>query len=160
MRSLLPKRFNPKMLERILLLLVLDLLVINGSAFLALFVRFEFSLEPLKGSTFLEPLLLWMLPNTLITMVIFALLRLYTSLWAFAGADELERILFACVASAVVQMVAMLLGLHLPRSYPVLYGLFLMIMTTFTRFAYRFVRSSRVTAGQDSGIRTLSLIHI
>ena len=155
MRSLLPKRFNPKMLERILLLLVLDLLVINGSAFLALFVRFEFSLEPLKDSSFLEPLLLWMLPNTLITMVIFALLRLYTSLWAFAGADELERILFACVASAVVQMVAMLLGLHLPRSYPVLYGLFLMIMTTFTRFAYRFVRSSRVPAGQDSGIRTM-----
>lgn len=149
------KKFNLKIVERILLLLLVDIAVIHAASFLALFVRFEFSPGGLANSGFLSNLHLWILPNTVATVVIFALLRLYTSLWAFAGVDELERVFFAALLSGILQIAAMLAGLRMPRSYPVLYGMFLLLMTMGTRFAYRLVRGLRTGNKTNNGIPTM-----
>lgn len=141
MISTIRHKLEPKRSLRVALLVLLDVLVVNLAAFLALYIRFEFSMTALHETEFIDNLLRWALPNTAITLCIFALARLYGSLWAFAGVDELERIVLVTICSMILQVVALLCGLHLPRSFPVLYGLFLGAMTTAVRFSYRFARS-------------------
>lgn len=137
------------------LLVLLDVFVVNLAAFLALYIRFEFSMTALHETAFIDNLLRWVLPNTAITLCIFALAGLYGSLWAFAGMDELERIVMVTMSGMILQVVALLCGLHLPRSFPVLYGLLLGVMTTAVRFSYRFARSMKNNVQMTSRRRTM-----
>lgn len=141
MPSLKRKKEPNLLLRRIILLVVLDILVVNLSAFLALFIRHEFDWAAMEASGFLRDLAMFAVPNTLITLVLFVLFRLYNSLWAFAGADEMYHIFVATVLSMVIQYILILPGIvSLPRSFPVLYGMLLFLFTVIIRFSYRFVR--------------------
>ena len=87
MSSVKEKRINRLLLPRIILLVVMDVLVVNAAAFLAMFIRYEFDYEVLRVSGFLLELLDWVWLNILVTLATFLLFRLYSSLWGFAGAD-------------------------------------------------------------------------
>ena len=144
MPPLKTKKSHNLLLPRIILLVVLDILVINSSAFFALFIRHEFDYANLVASGFLNTLAQIAIPNTLLTLALFAIFRLYTSLWGFAGADELICIFMAAAISMVIQCVFILTGyIALPRTFPVLYSLLLCIFTVVIRFSYRFVRRAR-----------------
>lgn len=141
MPSLKKKKEPNLLLPRIAFLIVLDILVVNISAFLALYIRHEFDFAAMVSSGFLSDLATLAIPNTLMTLVLFVLFRLYTSLWGFAGADELAHIFAVTVLSMVIQSLFILPGIvHLPRSFPVLYGMLLCLFTVIGRFSYRFVR--------------------
>ena len=77
---------------RIFLLLLLDILLINLSSFLALFTRMELDLTALLESGFLDSIYRYALMDTVCTILIFWFFRLYNSLWAYAGTNELTRI--------------------------------------------------------------------
>lgn len=131
-------RFNLVRLRRVLLLLVIDIIIINAAAFFALFMRFELDLGLMEESGFFKSVMAYMPVNTLATILIFALLKLYGSLWDYAGVDETLRIIAAAVLSAVQQAAGMrLLSLAVPRSFPILYGLLLGLAAEAVRFAYR-----------------------
>ena len=156
MLSLKKKRSPNLLLVRVLFLIALDILVINLSAFLALYIRHEFDYGAMKASGFLDTLALFAIPNTIITLGLFWLLNLYSSLWGFAGADELIHIFVAAVLAAAVQAVVILPGLvNLPRSFPVLYAMLLCVSTMVVRFAYRFVRRLRARAGTGGREKTM-----
>lgn len=70
---------------RIFLLLLLDILLINLSSFLALFTRMELDLTALLESGFLDSIYRYALMDTVCTILIFWFFRLYNSLWAYAG---------------------------------------------------------------------------
>ena len=141
MPSLKKKKEPNLLLPRIAFLIVLDILVVNISAFLALYIRHEFDFAAMVSTGFLSDLATLAIPNTLMTLVLFVLFRLYTSLWGFAGADELAHIFAVTVLSMVIQSLFILPGIvHLPRSFPVLYGMLLCLFTVIGRFSYRFVR--------------------
>ena len=110
MPPLKTKKSHNLLLPRIILLVVLDILVINSSAFFALFIRHEFDYANLVASGFLNTLAQIAIPNTLLTLALFAIFRLYTSLWGFAGADELICIFMAAAISMVIQCVFILTG--------------------------------------------------
>ena len=157
MSSLEKKRANLVLLPRLISLVVLDVLVINVAAFLALFIRHEFDWLALQISGFLPILRQWALVNTVLTVAVFIGFRLYTSLWGFAGADEMLHIFFAALAVMAVQSALVFLQVcPLPRSFPVLYGMLLFVATTVVRFSYRFLR--RVRLRSVSGRRRTMLI--
>ena len=146
------------MLWRIALLVLVDAVLINASAFLTLLMRLEFSFSNLAESGFLASYQRYALANTLMVLTVFWSFRLYNSLWAFAGADEMIRIFMAVVVVAGLQLTLILcLHLYLPISFPVINGLLLLLVVSGTRFSYRFVRSVRWSFQKPYRRRTLMI---
>lgn len=81
--------------RRVVLLILLDLLAVNFSALAALLLRFEFSIHDLAESGFAQIYLKTAPLYSVLSILLFALLHLYRSLWAYASIDELRYILFA-----------------------------------------------------------------
>ena len=71
-----------------LFLILLDILFINISSFLALWVRFNMHIEEIPPEYYTS-VLNSVIPNTIFTLIIFAICRLYTSLWRYASIKEL-----------------------------------------------------------------------
>ena len=146
------------MLWRIALLVLVDAVLINASAFLTLLMRLEFSFSNLAESGFLASYQRYALANTLMVLTVFWSFRLYNSLWAFAGADEMIRIFMAVVVVAGLQLTLILcLHLYLPISFPVINGLLLLLVVSGTRFSYRFARSVRWSFQKPYRRRTLMI---
>lgn len=131
------------------LLVVWDAVCINLCSFAALFIRYELNWGRFIRSgitddypngyvTTLQELIII---NTIVTLIIFTLFRLYNSLWRYASLGEVLNIAIACGLSAVVHFLTVF-GTYrrLPRSYFVIYLLLLFIMTLVVRFSYRIVR--------------------
>ena len=125
-------------------------------AFAALLLRFELSPALAAESGFLDSVSSYMLLNTVLTVFIFAVFRLYNSLWEFAGLHELVRIGFASLCSAAEVWLGMLLmGLEVPRSYPFIYLLVIFVAASFPRFVYRMLRSQRAASNRGARKRTM-----
>ena len=158
MPNLTPRKSPNLLLPRILLLVFLDILVINLSAFLSLIIRYEFDYVSMvnDGGQFLNTLLKVAVPNTLLTLALFWLFQLYNSLWGFAGADELIHIFAAAILVSLIQALLILPGVvTLPRSFPFLYGMILSVSTILVRFSYRFIRRMRAHMSKQGRQRTL-----
>ena len=141
---------------RVACLVLADLILINLSAFLALYIRFEFDLSLLRATEFLHDMLVYAGINSVCTIAIFYCLKLYNSLWEFASVPELLRIAVGCVLSAVLDMVGMfMLQLTMPRSFPVMYTLILLLLCGALRFAYRSVRRARAGLRSRGEKRTM-----
>lgn len=131
---------DTQLLIRRLFLVVLDILMINTASFMALWIRFDFSIGNIEPR-YISELLEYLPINTIITLAIFWLFRLYHSLWKFASVDELMNIIFATTASEVVQYIGMkLIHIEIPRSYFPLHLIFMAGLVICSRFAYRFLR--------------------
>ena len=127
---------------RVIFLALVDLVVIQFSAFMALLARFDFSYTLLRESMFLDALLRYAPWFTMLTVLIFIPFKLYSSLWEFASVDELLHILLAAMAVAVLQFAAIVLNLvDLPLSFPMLNAMVLAVLTVLFRFSYRMARS-------------------
>ena len=131
---------DTQLLIRRLFLVVLDILIINITSFMALWTRFDFSIGSIEPR-YISELLEYLPINTIITLGIFWLFRLYHSLWKFASVDELMNIIFATTVSEVVQYIGMkLMHIEIPRSYFPLHLIFMSGLVICSRFAYRFLR--------------------
>lgn len=135
---------NAKILIRRGALVCYDVAAVALSSYLALLLRFD--LHPnLIPISYLEVLWQTVWLSMLATVAVFAVFRLYNSLWTYAGTTEMVHMICACVVDAVVNMCVMLLNHReqlypLPRSFYLLYGVFLIGFTMCGRFGYRAVR--------------------
>ncbi len=132
---------DKKLFIRRLFLIILDAILINIASFSALFIRFDFRLGQIP-TNYAEAVLSYTIVNTVTTIIIFSLFRLYNSLWKYAGIDELVNIIFACTFSGMLQVIGMhfILLIHVPRSYYPLSTLFMMGLISISRFCYRYAR--------------------
>ncbi|MCL2060833.1 MAG: polysaccharide biosynthesis protein, partial [Oscillospiraceae bacterium] len=79
--------------------------------------------------------------NTVITIALFVLFKLYGSIWLFAGSAELLNILCACALSGALAIIGFtVLRWDMPRSFYVLYFGFLLAGATGIRVYYRLRR--------------------
>lgn len=148
--------FNAQKALRVACLVLADLILINLSAFLALYVRFEFDFRQLYATTFLRDMLIYTGINSACTILIFHILKLYNSLWEFASVSELVRITLGCFFSAVFYMVGMfMLHLTVPRSFPAIYMLILCLLCGALRLSYRCVRRTRAGLRSEGEKRTM-----
>lgn len=146
------EQFNRAKFIRVVCLVIADALLINAAAFLALFVRFEFDFEQLRQSGYLNGLVTYSWLNTLGSLLIFYLMKLYDSLWEFASTAELVRVFVASVISAGVCVVGMMmLKISMPRSFVLLYAGALTALCSALRLLYRELRRARMRS--DGGIR-------
>lgn len=129
-----------------LALVVFDVLAINLSYLFALWFRFDCraSMIPMH---YLDGWLRSAPAFTIVTIILFAVMRLYSSLWQFAGSNELVRAVLACVLSTAAHVVISRIALisapliwRMPVSYFAIGG----VLETFTvvgiRFSYRLFR--------------------
>lgn len=134
---------NTNKIMRIALLVFYDICMICLSEFLALWTRFEFSISQMDMQYAVTAYhYTWI--NIVVTLVIFAFLRLYSSLWKYASVHEMLNVVIACVTAACAQSMGMhLLLWTMPRAYYILYLFFLLTLVSASRFAYRGVRVVR-----------------
>jgi FlaA1/EpsC-like NDP-sugar epimerase len=135
------KIIDKKLAVRRLFLLLCDIVVIVVSNGMGLLLRYD--LDPWKIETrFIESVWKYLPINVVITLIIFYLLRLYHSLWRYAGVIEMQNVFSACTISAILQFFGLrILDYPVPRSYYFLYFGVLLMFTLGVRFSYRFIRS-------------------
>ena len=130
---------NKKLIFRIILLVLMDMLIITAAGPLAIYVRYNLFFEP-QASEFIENIFQYLPVNLILTVIVFAAFRLYQGIWKYASASDLVNIILACLVSAVTQTVGMtLMGLRFPRSYPFMYFAVLTAGISIFRFTYRII---------------------
>ena len=126
---------------RIGALMIEDIILINLASFLALWVRLDFSVDEIIAQGYHDIARGFALASTLMIISLLAVMKLYTSLWMFASVEELMRIVCMGIVVALVEMMAIFADvLLLPRSFPLLHGMFLIALIAISRFAYRALR--------------------
>ena len=127
-------------INRILALILLDIMSIVVASFAALYIRFDFSFEGIPQEYLIkfENIIVY---NIILTLLFFALWKLYKSVWRYASATELLNIVFATTCASIAQMILChILNQKMPRSYYVIYWFLLFGLTTVIRFSYRILR--------------------
>ena len=130
-------------------LLLFDIVAINASYFLALFLRFDlhYSLIPV---IYLNALVKFAPAYTIFTIIVFYLFKLYNSLWRFASISELNRILVASLIVTVFQIVGMTFFVQrMPISYYIFGAVIQFVLVVGVRFSYRYVTMERVRREQE-----------
>lgn len=121
-------------------LVLLDILFINASSFLALWLRFNMRIKDIE-SVYIVSVQDAVIANTLVTVLAFALVKLYTSLWRFASIKELVYVIEGCAVSVLFNVFFYFFTYKpIYRSYFFLYGASLFLLTCISRFSYRLIR--------------------
>ena len=155
---------NQQIIKRALIILY-DLVVVWAAGVLALLLRFDLSFSKIPEN-FIENMQSMILINMVVTVIIFTLNHLYTSLWAYAGMVEMQRIILAAIETTVVEMIIALIksknnsGYFLPRTYHILYFFILLILTAGIRFLYRTVRMQITSRVNPSDIQVSKVMLI
>jgi len=106
------KRLKPQNL----LLIILDLILLAAVDGVSLFVRFEFSINQIPKE-YLNMALDYLPLRAIITILVFALLRMYRHIWNNISVYDVGQMVLAVLAAYVVSMlVSMYLGYDMPRS--------------------------------------------
>ncbi|MCR5595089.1 MAG: polysaccharide biosynthesis protein [Lachnospiraceae bacterium] len=138
------KPFNFKILYRRTALVIYDIISIIASAYLALLIRYEFSFGIIPHQ-FRNPIEKFLPINIVVTLLLFYIFRLYSSLWAYAGEAELQSIVISSVLSGVANLIGLQFfkegSLAVPKSYYFLYVFVLIAFMFVSRFSYRFLRN-------------------
>lgn len=127
-------------INRIIALLLLDVMSVVVASFAALYIRFDFSFKRIPPEYMLR--FEQIIPiNLLITLLFFVLWKLYKSVWRYASATELLNIVFATTCAAAGQLIASYaINCKMPRSYYAIYWFLLFGFTCAIRFSYRILR--------------------
>ena len=137
------RNLDRQSLFRAIFLIIYDLAAIELASFLALFIRFDFTMNETMMQYFdfyheQRPLIM------ILTIIIFTACHLYTSIWSYASIREMLSILLASIIYTM--MIATIFTFHkaaligMPRSFYLLSGGFLFILVFFARFLYRAAR--------------------
>ncbi len=125
--------------NRIILLIIIDIFIIQMASFVGLFLRFDFSIESIPDR-YINWAANYTLFNTVLTIIIFVLCKLYRSVWHFASTTELLNIIVACTLSTTCMLIGTkIMDYDMPRSYYVIYYFSVIIMVACVRFFYQII---------------------
>lgn len=126
-----------------LYLLIYDIVTINFSYFIGLWLRFDLQYSKIP-SEYLMAFVRFAPFYTTFTIIVFYMMHMYNSLWRFASFNELTSIIIATVVTGTTHVVGITLFV---RRMPIAYYVFgicaQFIFTTSIRFGYRFVNLER-----------------
>lgn len=148
-------------INRIIALILLDIMSIVVASFAALYVRFDFSFAGIPAEYLMK--FERIIPfNILLTLLFFALWKLYKSVWRYASATELLNIVFATTCAAIAQIILCnVMNQKMPRSYYMIYWFLLFGMCCVLRFSYRILRlinSKRIDRAEKEKRNNVMLI--
>lgn len=126
-----------------LYLLIYDIVTINLSYFIGLWLRFDLQYSKIS-SEYLMAFIKFAPFYTAFSIIVFYMMHMYNSLWRFASFNELTSIMMATVVTGTAHVVGITLFV---RRMPIAYYVFgicaQFIFTTGIRFGYRFVNLER-----------------
>lgn len=135
---------------KICIFVAADIVVTLMVSVLSLLLRFDFSFSMIP-SEYMAAMQRFLIPNIIIVLVVFWCLRLYSSVWSFAGENEIGRIVLASVLVDIILIVGhVIIMARLPRSYYLIYPILLCVFTIIVRFAYRWLRRLKNMGQRDA----------
>lgn len=135
------KRKDYVWMRKALVLLFFDVISIMASYMAALLLRFDLIFSNIPRGYLTG--YIWSMPYwVIISIVVFYGMRLYHSIWMFAGIDEAKRIVQSYMILLVFYGVGIFaMDLRMPRSYFLVGYVFSIMCTVGLRFGYRLLRS-------------------
>lgn len=144
-----------------LLLLIYDAVVVNFSYFLALWLRFDCEINTLLTTApeYIEAWCKFIPINTVFSLVVFSVFKLYRSIWTFASYREFFNVVYSSMATFVFHTaVITILFNRMPITYYFFGALIQFIFILLVRFSYRFIlleRSRRAVARSKKSSRVM-----
>lgn len=125
-----------------LALVLFDIVAVNAAYFLALVIRFYVNSEFNEWTLKYIPAFFQFAPwYTVCCIVIFVLFRFYDNSWKYAGINDMNRILGACLVTTVVQVAGtMLFVIRMPVTYYCIGAVLQFALITGSRFSYRILQ--------------------
>lgn len=121
--------------KKTIILLILDILIINMAYFIALFFRFDGSIINIPEQ-YLNAYKNYAIINTILTIVVYSIFRLYKMILEYASYKELVQITQAVIISFILHIIGIsLLFERMPVSYFVFGFLIQYVLTVSLRFA-------------------------
>ena len=148
-------------ISKVLLIVAIDILATMLSFFFGLWMRFDFvfaDINPMYLDGYADNIWIW----CAITVVVFFIFQLYSSIWAFVSTSEVFRIFGAYVTLGIIGVAVFhFYGVALPRG-SCLIGLVLSLCCTVAiRFSYRLMRTAQMKFSRmthASGLRNIMII--
>ena len=132
------KIFNKKNI-RVLCFIALDILTITISSIIALKLRFDLGQIP---ETYLNNLANFVLVDIILIIIIYAICKLYKSMWSFASIMEILYIAIAnCIFEIIQYIYKLIFNIQMPKSYYLIQFMLLVLIVSLIRFSYRIART-------------------
>ncbi len=134
---------------RTILMVVLDIIFINLAMILSLYIRFDISFfeDPsfnLEFMRYFNNYLITAPINTVLSVGVFAVFRLYSNILKYISFREICFELSSCVVSSVLYFaVGAFLEMQLPRSCYIISAMILMAFLMVSRYMIRFIQTVR-----------------
>ncbi len=126
-----------------LYLVIYDIITVNASYFLGLWLRFDLQYSQIPKS-YLDAFLSFAPWFTIFSVVILWMFKLYKSMWRFASFSELSRVFFSWVIITAAQVVGItVLFRRMPLSYYVVGAAAQLSLTLVARFGFRIIHMER-----------------
>lgn len=122
-----------------LVIVIADILAVIFSYGCALWLRFDLRISQIPRE-YLNNYLIYMIVAAVVTVIIYSLIRLYQSIWTYAGINELINTFVGSVISAAVSLLATYAWIRLPISFYIFGWVLMFLSTGFIRIAYRLLR--------------------
>lgn len=134
------KKWKLKWIYKSLLLCLADIVIVMGSYFMALFMRFDFRIAMIPEEYIAG--YFWSMPFWIVsTIVVYYIYKLYHSIWAFVSIAEVKRIIMADLVLIPVYVIgAVFMELHMPKSYYFMGYIISCVCCAGMRFSYRYIR--------------------
>lgn len=131
-----------------LAMVLFDILAVNLAYFFALILRFYVGEEFNEYAQWCIPAFKTFAPYfTVCCVVVFFCFKLYSSLWKYAGINDLNRIIGANFVTFLIQVVGTLLFIgRMPITYYLLGALIQFVLIAASRFSYRLISAEKAVA--------------
>ena len=161
MKSLIRNKTNMTVLSKFLLIATMDILATAASFFFGLWFRYDFAFADIRQAH-LEGFLSAIGPWCAITVLVFMVFKLYSSIWVFVSTSEVFRILGAYFVLAIVGVALFHFdGIVMPRSSMVVGFVFSFVCTVAIRFSYRLIRTAQTKLSHmthSAGLKNVMII--
>ncbi len=152
------RKFDIRRFERTLIIVILDALSIAFSFFIALLLRFEFSFAAIPKeyiAGFSSSIIFWIV----ISIVVFALFKLYNAIWSYVGIDILIRTIMAYIVLVATGILfAFIAKIDMPKSYYIIGFCLSAVLTVCLRFSYRVYLEIRQILHEEAGSERIMII--
>ncbi len=130
-------------------LLLYDILAVNFAYFVALWLRFDLKYSMIPAD-YMAAFIKFAPIYTLFCVMVFYILRLYKSLWRFAGFSEFNRIF----ASSIITMIFHCIGItvffrRMPISYYMMGAVMQFGLINIVRFSYRYITMQKARRAKE-----------
>lgn len=146
---------------RLAVMVLMDMITVFLSYFLGLWIRFEFSIARIPR-LYIGMVAKYAIIAAIVSIIIYYCLRLYHSIWRFAGIADLLRIIIAyLILAPILILITRIPSMRIPYSVLLMGYIFSGICCLGLRFGLRMLRyvsSEGKTTGKESDVERVMIV--